>query len=285
VLDFLVKAMDELWKPSAPSSGTGNERPGDRVLLYRTGSIEDVIRGVPPASLRPIALSTFRAGFEAGSPEDVESMGEFISFNGVGYFKSTNRGNGYYQMRCGTKVITNGALFIGTESDPTFCIDVTTPVTFEEFYRIVYELAGAPFCFTGAAVLRRYHATAVARAPIYGQNIFDHEDIYYSEPAVDDQEVPAAVMGCVARLDLIQDPMFSVGLRTVLYSNPMERDAGLDSHTHVLRLSEPVRHTEEIVPANATDVHHLFRDSMISTGHFGVFTIGGFKEAQANATV
>jgi hypothetical protein len=255
-----------------------HDRRGEKAVIYTTGSVMNVIRGVAPAPEEWIALSPFRAGFEAGSPLGIGSIGEFISFNGIGYSKSTQPGVGYYRLIQGPKIITNGALFVSKETKPSFLFEVTTPIELDLLFDELYKKAQGPFCFAAAATLRRYHATALASAPIRGQNIFDHRNIYYAQKPIDESNVPAGLMGCVALPGSLKDPRMSEGLGAVLYNNPMDPSKGLVTHTHSLRLSKAVNSPNEIAPSNAVDVHHLFTDSVIDNGRFEIFVIGGFTE-------
>jgi len=255
------------------------EQSQETTTVFTIGSVLDVIGGVPPAPNEWIRLADYQAGFEAGSPRGTDGIGEFIAFNGVGYSKSTRQDAGYYKLVSGSTIVSNGALFVPIGAKPALRLAVRSPITLDQLYDDIYSRLKAPLCLVGVAEFQRYHATAIAKAPIAGENIFERRDIYYNQPSVDEANVPAGVMACVSTLQAMEDPKTKDGLGAVLYNNPMDPIKGLASHTHVLRLSKAVEAVTQIEPTLAVDVHHMYQDSIVTTGRFEVFVIGGFGRA------
>lgn len=244
--------------------------------VYATGNVINVINGVAPGKSDWISLNGFKAGFEAGSPSEREGIGEFVSFNGVGYAKSTKPGDTYYTMVHGPRVITNGAVFIRNDASASFRFRVDAPMTLEALYERVHAQAERPVCIVGTGVWDRYHGTAISKAPVEGENIFDERDSYYSWPPVDRKQVAAGLMGCIANLSDLNDKSLRKGLGAVLYDNPFDPPKGLVAHSHTLELNRTLSSAAEIRPEHAVDVHHIFQDSVIASGAFDVYAIGEF---------
>lgn len=244
--------------------------------LHATGSVVDVIEGKAPDEDAWIDLAEFQAGFEAASPDGVDGIGEFVSFNGVGYVKSTRPGKGYYELVYGPKIVTNGAVFLHRDAVRSFRMVLDEPTPLVEVYEQMHARTGAPLCFTGTAIWQRYYGTAISKAPVYGENIFEVEG-YYSQPKVDLEETPAAIMGCVADLSAV-DPSTRDHLGAVLYYNPVDppKAGSLVTHSHTLRLDRAITEVGEITPDHAVDVHHLYQDSVVRSAVLDVFLIDGF---------
>lgn len=241
--------------------------------LVATGSVVDVLRGQPPTPDHWIELSPYVAAFEAGSPLDAESIGEFISFNGVGYTRSTQAGVGQGQLILGDRITSNGAVFLPRDARPAAVVEVHCDIAMTDLYESLHAQIGAPLCFIGTALFKRYHVTAITHAPIYGEEILQHREKYYAEPPIDLADVRAGMMGCIANLSDVTGDGLREGLGAVLYQNPLDPPAVLSAHTHTLQLKENVRRVQDILPEIAISVHHIIADSVVTSGRFEVYRI------------
>jgi hypothetical protein len=240
--------------------------------LHAIGSVMEVLTGTPPARPEGVSMQGFLAGFEAGSPHGVDSIGEFVGFHGIAYARSTREGAGYGALLYGDRVISNGAVFLreGVQSDAT--VEVDKPVALSALYEDFEQRLGGPVCFVGTALFDTYHVTAIGRAPVHRENIFEHRQTYYPHPPRIEGNVPAAMMGCAAALSKLGKPL-DTELELVLYENPAEPPAHITAHTHALQLRRPVRSLVDVAPALAVNVDHVLSDSIVRTGAFDLYRI------------
>ncbi len=252
------------------------------VTLYVTGTVLDVMQGRAPSPNRWIALDPFLAAFEAGSPGSVESIGEFIAFNGVGYSASTVAGPEVHRLLHGPRVISNGAVFLPRDARPAAVISIDEPTAMGDVYERLHQHVAAPLCFVATATFASYHGVALSKPPIYGEPIFDHADAYYSEPPMHGAQVPTALMGCVADFDRLGG-VLREDLEKVLYDNPLDPPRQLSSHTHSLVLRAPAADVRNITSDDALAVRHLVADSLIASGRFEIYKIGRMLDAKPSA--
>jgi hypothetical protein len=248
-----------------------------RVTLHVTGTVADVIEGRPPTAGRWIELAPYAAGFEAGSPQSVETIGEFISFNGVGYAASPGRGPELHRLLVGPRVISNGAVFIPRDARPAAIVEVEQPTPMTDVYRSLLSRIRNPLCFVGTGTFSAYHGIALSKAPIHGEHIFDHQNEYYEQPPMKSGQVPAGLVGCVADFGALSAARRE-DLGRVLYKNPLDPPGDLTSHTHSLVLHAPAADVREIRPEGAVAVRHLVADSVLGRGRLEVYEIGSLAE-------
>ncbi|MCC7125342.1 MAG: hypothetical protein IT178_10875 [Acidobacteria bacterium] len=243
------------------------------VTLYVTGTVTDVMQGRPPSPDRWIALEPFLAAFEAGSPSGTETIGEFIAFNGVGYSASTAAGPDVHRLLHGSRVVSNGAVFLPRDARPAAVINIDETTPMSDVYERLHQQVPAPFCFVATATFASYHGVALSKPPIYGEAIFDHADAYYSEPPTTGSQVPVALMGCVADFDRLGG-VSRQDLEKVLYDNPLDPPRQLSSHTHSLVLRAPAANVRNITREDAVAVRHLVADSLVASARFEIYEIG-----------
>jgi hypothetical protein len=247
------------------------------VTLYVTGTVIDVMQGRAPAAGCWVDLKPFLAAFEAGSPESLETIGEFIAFNGVGYSAST-ASDDVHRLLSGPRVISNGAVFLPRDARPDTIITIDEVLPMTAVYERLYREAGVPFCFVATATYGSYHGVALSKAPIYGEQIFDHADAYYAAPATEGWSVHTALMGCVA--DFRQPSAVArADLEKVLYNNHLDPPGQLTAHTHSLLLRAAVSDVRTIRREDAVAVRHLVADSVLASGRFEIYEIGRMIDA------
>lgn len=240
----------------------------ERIVLFGAGKVSDVLEGRPPTSDAWISLTPYRAAFEAGSPQGITSIGEFIAFNGVGFSRSTEEST-KGQLLVGRKVVTNAAVFLHQNTKPSRIVDLVAPCDLAELVERLTREADGPVCYVGVATFEHFRSTAIERAPIYGKNIFEHSKVYYPTPPQTARRVRAAIMGCAARA-VVED---GVDLSVVLYRNPNDRSHEVLSHTHALTVGEHVQTIDDVVPTTAGQVHHVFADSVLARATLEVYYV------------
>jgi hypothetical protein len=257
----------------SPSRSSPYSACTDAADLYVIGSVTDVLTGTPPSRLEGLSMKGILAGFQAGSPRDVESIGEFVGFNGVAYARSTGPGADYNALVYGDRLVSNGAVFLRDGAAKYATVEVARPSTFAALYEQFEQRVGGPVCFVGTAVFDTYHVTAIGHAPIHREHIFENHERYYPRP---DRRmagsVPAAIMGCAAALSEVNDSRCAE-LQMVLYVNPGELAARITAHTHALELRQPVSGLAGVRPALAVNVDHMFHDSVVRAGSFDLYRI------------
>lgn len=247
--------------------------------LWAVGSVEDVIHGRAPSADDWIDVSAFAAGFEAGSPEGLESIGELIAFNGLAYARSTAAGGG---LLVGDRVLTNGAVFLSEGVEPSWRATIDGEATLASVYAAIHDVAQGPFLVVGVLHFRQARVTAITCAPIHGENLFEHTDKYYARGNWTHEDLDLALVGCAADLPRVADPDLLHGLGAVLYQNPSAMDAPLTAHTHALSARGPIANVRGIGPQQAKEVMHLFDDSTVLRGHLDVYPIGRTKAIRAD---
>lgn len=248
---------------------------GEPATIVTAGSVVDVLEGRPPGQ-RWIDVSTTAAGFEAGSPKGLSSIGEMVSFNGIAFTRSTAEGAEHGTLLTGDQLLSNGAAFLPADARPTWRAEIGSPLALQEVYAAIYAELGQPFFVVGVLDFEGARVTAITRAPVYGEKIFDHREQYYANGNRDIETVQLAIVGCAARLEEVDDATRD-GLGAVLYDNPFAEKSAMMAHTHALELTQRIEHQVEITAELGADVHHLFDDSLVSSGTLDVYVIGGFE--------
>lgn len=246
------------------------ERLGDEnasgARLWSVGTIEAVLAGRRPPE-RWIDASAFKAGFEAGSPRGIESIGEFMLIDGTAFAKSTDSSSPDHEwLVAGPRFVTNGALLISRDTQPGWRARCTTEADDllelgALFPQLLAVADGAPMCFVGPVEFEDYRATFISRAPIDGLPILDHMDAYYTRPPLEATSVPTLVMGCLASHESLRSGVLSDVLQKVLYVNPQDEEYPVAFHVHSMVLDRPLERLDEFSTARARDVHHLLASS------------------------
>ncbi|MCC5876707.1 MAG: hypothetical protein JJU11_10860 [Candidatus Sumerlaeia bacterium] len=250
-------------------------------VLY-IGDVQDVLDGVVNEDGKVWRdASAARIGFGAGSPEGIESLGEFLSFKGVAYAKSTDPGSeSYYDLIYGPRFLSTCSVFIPNDANPTARVTYTAAegdegMTLGEIYELLHEVAGhTAYCFSGSAHFHTLDALAVSRAPIYGEDLFGNRDRYYTKGATSENDVPTMIMGCAADFASITDEDRRAHLARILYDNPYDEGGELSVHAHALILHEHEAMMGAVGPGDVRDVNHLLSQSRIQAFDLEVFPIG-----------
>lgn len=244
------------------------------------GDVRDVIAGIVNDDGRVWRdADGFRIGFGAGSPESLESLGEFLAVNGVAYTKSTDSASPhYFEVIHGPRFLSTCAVFIPSDAEPAATVrmaDEGRPITLGQLYEVLLEAAGTEaYCFEGFIEFDRFDALAVSRAPIHGDQLFENRDLYYTEGATSDRDVYALVMGCAADFQAIDDADRRELLGHVLYDNPYDETGTLSVHSHAVLLDEKVSDLESVTPSIVTEVNHLLSQSVIRSFEVRVYSVG-----------
>lgn len=267
---------------------TPSQRPAIEVFphdagaatIHYIGDVRDVIAGVVNDDGEVWRdADGFRIGFGAGSPESLDSLGEFLAVNGVAYAKSTDGTSpDYFETIHGPRFLSTCAVLIPSGAEPVATVRMERdgePVTLGQLYEVLLEVAGDDaYCFEGFAEFSRLEALAVSRAPIYGDQLFENRDVYYSEGPSSETDVHTVIMGCAADFQAIADEARRGLLGHALYDNPYDESQTLSVHSHALLLSGRVDSLDQVTPAIVTDVNHLLSQSVIRSLEVRVYSVG-----------
>ena len=240
--------------------------------------IQHVIDGIKPQHEIWIKTTDYSFGLGNGAFDNIHGIGESIIINGVAYAKSTNHDSpNYYQVVSGARCLTSWMFVLQKNPTPQFNMTHTHtgqhPLRLVDVYQIIHDRLKKPFVVTGVIHFSNLQGTAIAKAPIENENIFEHKDIYYPS-TMDLAQVTGALVGVVADIPSITDPMLLEALKKVVYYNPLDATTGsLTTHEHVLLLKQPVTSMEAVVPDNASDVEHLFSQSTLLGFNLNVYIL------------
>lgn len=244
------------------------------------GSVENVISGMVPPELknRRFLASKVLYGFELGSPQGIYNLGEAILFNDLLYSSRTDATRSQRDpLMWGPEFVTSGIFLVPRTCEPNLIASYCTldePLTLREIYRQIYAETQAPFALAGCAELEVLHSRSITYSPIEQENIFQHEDKYYTEEAHQDPDRNIALVGVVSDFSQAREQAINDHLRKVLYYNPFNKQSGtLISHTHAAVLNQPVLALDRVQPHHVSDVIHLMDDSLVRSFRARVFTI------------
>lgn len=254
-------------------------------VMAAVGSVANVIGGVVPEELknRRFSAASVRYGFELGSPQGILNMGECILFNEILYSSRTDATRSERDpLMWGPEFVTSGIFLVPLDCEPNFeasyCSLDNNP-TLGTIYREIYEKVGGPFAIAGCAELALLNSRSITYSPIDHENIFEHEDKYYTEDAHHDPNRNIALVGVVSDFNNAREKQINDRLRTVLYYNPFNRQSGsFISHTHAAVLSQPVVELDAVRPHHVRDVIHLMDDSIVRYCKARIFAIEDIAE-------
>lgn len=258
--------------------------------VWCVGDVQDVIAGRVPAEARDrwIAADRVLLGFEAGSPEGIGGIGEFLVVDGNAYAKSTDMLSlRYYEVVSGPQFVTTGAVLLPPGSKPaaTVSVDGSTTTTMAALYDDLYRAAGSRACMVAGFVeWDALETLSVSQAPVYGENIFENKPRYYRFGPERREGVTTYLVGCAADFDSETDPARRRALERVLYRNPFDTAKGLTTHAHVLVLDESKGNGSGTVdPPEVADVCHLLSQSVVRRAELEVYPIARLEELPSSA--
>jgi len=252
--------------------------PNPSAEFYCINDIRDVIAGKRPKdpSKLWIKASDYAYGLGNGSMDTIQGLGEEVLINGVTYTKSADQAaKNYYQLSHGDKFMTTWAFLMSKEARPNFNLKSTQlkqPLTVLEIYHLIYQDIKKPFFITGSLQCDMLKSSAIAKAPIEGQNIFAHPNIYYPKTnSLKNQSV--GMVGIVANLGELT-PNFAQKMHKVVYDNPLESKPDiLTTHEHGILLKQIVNDIKDIPICAVKDIQHLFTETLVSAFHLNIYII------------
>ena len=243
------------------------------------GSVEDVIAGRVADALKEklFKASDYLHGFELASPESLASMGEAVLTNGICYSHDTSHNQ--RGLLLGEDFFTSGMFLLDKTSQPNLSLNiecVTSPLAMGELYAVIEEQVKQPFAFAGLIEFANLHSTCIEKAPVSGDNIFAHKDMYYPSPPFDLAKQASFIVAVACNFSQLSGHELSEKLKVVLYQNPFEREQqSLSMHAHCCLLNTMPADKSSIQPAMVTDVHHVINDgSTIAKASLDIFIIG-----------
>jgi len=259
----------------------GSLSPTTLLTLRAYGDVNDVIAGeVPEESNTWRRAADYRIGFGAGSPTDMEGLGEFMSLNGVAYAKNTNRAEPtYYETVSGTEFLTTASIFVPLDAEPNLRVThrgfEDNPTTLDNLYGVIFEgTGGRPFVVAGLIEFENCETLAVSRAPINREPLFENREKYYEFGPESREGAVAVVMGIAGNFEMITDDGLRRDLARILYYNPYDISMDVVSHAHALILNETPRDWRRVRPYQVNDVDHLLSQSTVRRAWLDVYVVG-----------
>lgn len=284
---FALTACTTSSKHSGTAADTKSAPPP--TTLWYVGDVEDVIAGrVPPeAPGRWIDAKSFLLGFESGSPEGIDGLGEFLAVNGTAYAKSTDMMSpNYYKVAHGPRLVTTGAVFLPPDSKPAATIthdESTAVTTMTALYDELYHAAGnRAYVVAGFVEFDSLETLSVSQAPIYGQDLFKNKASYYQFGPQKRSGALTYLVGCAADFTT-ETATRRDALNRILYHNPYDTGKGLAAHAHVLVLDESKGNASGAVdPPEVVDVCHLLSQSVVRSARLDVYPIDRLEPLPAS---
>jgi len=260
------------------STGAGPSR-----LAY-IGSVVDVIKAHLPENLadKRFSAADFAAAFELGTPQNKHSLGECVVLNGQCYTTSTDKNSSdYYKMIHGDTFMTSGIFILPKNNKPTHQINQTFLKSCDilALYEQIYSTVKQAFAFVGTVTFENLHSTAICKAPIDGNNIFEHKAEYYAKPERREKNTKAFIMGVMTDFAQTEQSEVNQELEVVLYRNPFDVSQALTHHAHILTLKSTAKKWQDITPKDADCSLHLFADgSSVKEINIDIFVISGLDD-------
>ncbi len=233
--------------------------------------IHDVIRGEKPEHPEHLWIDAgpYICGVGNGSFDTINGIGESVIVNGIAYVKTTDKThNNYYTILHGKTFLTTWVFMLGKGSNPHYRIMGNTSPTLAltDLYQQIYNETQQPFLITGKIHCETLNATAIAKAPIDGEDIFKHENIYYPQKT-ELNNVHGIVVGVVADMSKLTGEL-AEKMNKVVYFNPLEGKPGvLTTHEHALILNDNSK----------VDVLHVFPQMVLLDFDLDVYLISDIE--------
>ncbi len=256
---------------------------GDVSVFQCLNDIHDVIDGKPPGNEQDLWINAnqYAYGLGNGAVDSVRALGESILVNGIAYTKPTDQAAmNYYKLVEGEKFMTTWMFMVSKDQLPVYEVSDNTEdinETVADIYASIYEKIQKPFVVAGVMEFVHMKGAAIAKPPIENQNIFEYKEEYYPYKA-DLKNVSAAIVGVATKVEEITDEKLKKAIKKVVYYNPLESKSDtLTTHEHVLILNKTVLTIDEVRKQDATDVQHLFTDSIVKRCCLKVYAIGAIQ--------
>lgn len=245
--------------------------------FYCINDVKDVIAGKKiqnPADLW-LNANDYSYGLGDGSLDVIQDLGEAALVNGLAYTKQTNAlSKSYYQMNSGQRFMTSWAFLMSKHARPNatiFSSNLSKAISVTKLYKLIAQQIKKPFFVVGIVHDKSLEEAAIAKAPIYGENIFTHQAIYYPH-----QNKLFNQSSCIIGVVASDVPaILAEKMSKVVYVNPLEAadDDNLNTHTHVLSLTQKLHHLNEVVSATVTDVEHFFENTQVDAFNLNIYCI------------
>lgn len=244
------------------------------------GDVKTILDGVSTGSrfLR-VEPGTFTAALGAAAlTPDPAAQGETLVLGDTSFVKTVEPARQYRTLSSATGFWTGFVAGLERGARPAARYEVRGEGhTMEEIFRQLAGRHGPMFAVIGKGHFRRLEASAVKRAPCWGEPILGaHKERYFHPPAVE-EEVDALFFGLALRSP--DDATSATG--RIFYINPDDRSAtGLQSHTHFARvrsLEKTDLRDPAAAAAQADEVAHLLTQSRLSRGELDVYELGEVK--------
>ncbi|MDP3558751.1 MAG: hypothetical protein Q8R79_00175 [Legionellaceae bacterium] len=231
------------------------------------GSVEDVIAGRVRDDLRTRKLlaKDYRFGFEIGSAHGLQSLGESVLVNGHCYTTSTDPQDHYLQTISGNSFYTSGIFLVPHTAQASYHLRPmrdAVGVAYQDFCHSIHEETQGP-CLVAALVrFKHLEATYIQKAPIHGENIFEHKETYYGDLKLQFDDCCCFLVSTMANFYV--DPKAVLEqLKVVLYQNPFDVKNELNIHTHGIVLNRELRDVSLLLPRDVTHTLHFYNENTV----------------------
>jgi len=268
----------------------------NRALTYAVtyhGHVDFVIKGTVPQPIleNPVPAASIRYAFEAATvlPDNMESIGEMLVVKGKAYVKCTDKTRAdYYTMLTGNSMVSPAAgIVTPLDASPLLTVELTEDAargrSFAEVMgSMLQTLQNRPFCAGGRVTFKHLYATAICKATVHGENIFEHKDAYYdpTRAAVCLEDRAGYVFGFVADFRKMKPNVPYNEIRRVLYPGSGgqagaagEMAASVHFHVAILRPEYSNVKYDDLDPAMFEDIEHLDCSSTVRSMELEVYTI------------
>jgi len=258
--------------------------------MYVIGDVTNVLAG-----------TVKRSDFQQQTPADIlfaagggtfsvpEETGEMLTLSGTSYVKSVDSAKGYKaeSSRALLKTPFSFGLQKGSKPREILRVQSVQGISMENVFRSISERCGRAFAIFGIGKFSFLTATAIKRAPIYGEPIStaEHRAIYF-HPVDSVKNRNGIFFGVVINTEKQQPPGYADSLeRRMVYVNYADKNRSpLQSHAHVLliagnkrKLDFPKTPDDIVRKAESyavKDVQHLLTQSVITDGVLMVYDVG-----------
>lgn len=253
------------------------------ICALHLGTVQDVIKGIVSGQLkhRRFDASDYQSGFEIGSAQNFEALGEAMLVNNRLFSTSTDpKSHDYGHVVSGPEFVTSGIFLIPKSAKPSFHLSMNTScgMNLYDLYARVYQTIKKPLAFSGFIKFSQFHANHIEKAPIEGLNIFEHPKVYYTQPQIKRKGEYGFVIGAIT--DYHDKTLEDINrkLEVVLYKNPNEQGSVLSYHAHVLTLNRHLVCEDQITQDTVNECLHLFcEDTQVLNAELNIFTIEDLK--------
>lgn len=236
------------------------------------GSVLDILEGrVTEELLRPLDENAFRFALGGCTFTNERSIGETLIINGVSHISWMQEG----KLRNGSEKEAKAAFLMGVDpSQPAgILVHQSDPISLEDLYSDLAKKHPSGFAIVGSFLMDRFYGVYLKRAPIYGENVNDKHETYWSHEE-EYQRAPVCIFGVVIPSSAKKTFPPEV-LERAFYQNPLDKTKlPFDAHTHAALVStlttanDAGHFQHSLSRLRPTTIRHALNKSTINHGTY-----------------